>query len=131
MGKKASNPLSRRERQIMDVVYELGECSARDVHSMLDDPPSYSSIRALMSILVEKGHLVFRQHGARYLYLPATPLEVAQRGAVRRLIKTFFSGSVSDAVSALLGSDSQNLTDEELDALSKMVDKARRQRKEH
>ncbi len=128
MRKPAHSALSRRERQIMDLAYELGECSARDVQQKLEDPPSYSSVRALMGILVDKEQLIFRQQGAKYLYSPAMPLEVAQRTAISRLLKTFFRGSVSDAVTALLGSDSKQLSDKELEALSNLVDKARRQR---
>ncbi len=125
----SKNPqLSRRERQIFDVVLERGECSARDIHERLPDAPSYSSVRALLSILVKKGHLSHRSEGARYLYALAESRDKAQGSALNRLIKVFFGGSRTAAVSALLGDDGEDVTDDELEALSELIEKAKRRR---
>ncbi len=120
--------LSRRERQIMDAVYAQGECSARDIQAALPDPPSYSSVRALLAILVEKGHLKHRQIGSRYAYSAAQPLSKARDGALKRLVDTFFGGSRIQAVNALLGRDADRLSDGELDELSGLIEQARRRR---
>ncbi|MEM6543684.1 MAG: BlaI/MecI/CopY family transcriptional regulator [Pseudomonadota bacterium] len=120
--------LSRRERQIIDVVLERGECSAREIHSSISDAPSYSSVRALLSILVDKGHLVHRSDGPRYLYSLAESRVKAQGSALNRLIKVFFRGSRAAAVTALLGDDGAQLTDDELDELSRLIEKAKRRR---
>ncbi|TGD72123.1 BlaI/MecI/CopY family transcriptional regulator [Mangrovimicrobium sediminis] len=125
--KKASQ-LSRRERQIIDVILERGECSARDVHGALADAPSYSSVRTLLGILVEKGHLRYRSDGPRYLYSLAQSREKVRETALQRLLKLFFSGSRSAAVAALLGKDGERLSDEELDELHDIIEKARRKR---
>jgi len=122
------NRLTRRERQIMDVVYERAHCSAREIHAAIADAPSYSAVRALLSILVEKGHLSYKQDGAKYLYYPEHPIEKARQGAVSRLITTFFKGSTADAVSALIGNDGHQLSDRELDALSAMIDEEKSKR---
>lgn len=128
MKNKTPTTLSRRERQIMDVVYELGSSSARAIHEALPDAPSYSAVRALLAILVDKGHLNFSQEGARYLYYPARPLTEIRQNAALRLIKTFFSGSTSEAVNALIGSDANRLSDEELESLSMLIEQARKKR---
>ena len=128
MKDKAVITLSRRERQIMDVVYEHGNCSARTIHEALPDAPSYSAVRALLSILVDKGHLKIEQDGARYKYLPVRPVVEVQQNAAKRLIKTFFGGSTSAAVNALIGSEANQLSDEELDSLSTLIDQARKKR---
>jgi predicted transcriptional regulator len=130
MNMKTTSPvtLSRRERQIMDVVYELGSSSARTIHEAIPDASSYSAIRALLAILVEKGHLKIEQNGARYLYFPTRPLAEIRQNAAQRLIKTFFSGSTSEAVNALLGSDAKQLSDEELESLSELITLARKKR---
>ncbi|MEM8490239.1 MAG: BlaI/MecI/CopY family transcriptional regulator [Pseudomonadota bacterium] len=125
-----NNELSRRERQIIDVVLELGECSARDIHQEIADAPSYSSVRALLSILVEKGHLTHRSDGPRYLYSLAESRVKAQGSALNRLIKVFFRGSRAAAVTALLGKDGEQLSDDELDELSRLIDKAKRKREQ-
>ncbi len=126
MSKNKPASLSRRERQIMDLVYEAGQCSAREVQAGLPDAPSYSSVRTLLGILVEKGHLQHEAQGSRYVYSATRPIEEAQRGAVQRLLKTFFRGSAHDAVNSLIGPDGANLSEEELDSLSKLIDRARR-----
>lgn len=123
-----NDQLSRRERQIIDVVLELGECSAREIHEGMPDAPSYSSVRALLTILVGKGHLIHRSDGPRYLYKLAQSRAKAQGSALKRLVRVFFGGSKVAAVSALLGDDGDQLSDDELEELSRLVDKAKRKR---
>ncbi|MEM1145925.1 MAG: BlaI/MecI/CopY family transcriptional regulator [Pseudomonadota bacterium] len=119
---------SRRERQIIDVMLERGECSAREIHGRITDPPSYSSVRALLSILEEKGHITHRSDGPRYLYALAESRTKAQGSALTRLIKVFFGGSRAAAVMALLGNDGEELSDQELEELSRLIEKAKRKR---
>ncbi len=119
--------LSRRERQIMDVVYRLGRAAVGDVLERIPDPPSYSAVRALMRILEEKGHLTHEQDGPRYVYLPTVPADTAQRSALTHLVRTFFQGSTGAAVAALLDLDDGALSEAELERLSKMIDQARGQ----
>ena len=128
MSSHAPSPLSRRERQIMDLVYERGKCSARDIQQALPDAPSYSTVRALLAILVEKKQLNYEQEGARYLYFPAQSIDTVRENAARRLIKTFFKGSTADAVNALIGSSEEALSEKELDELSEMIAAAKKKR---
>jgi BlaI family penicillinase repressor len=121
------NQLSRRERQIMDVVYRLGKSCVSDVLDRLPDPPSYSAVRALMRILEEKGHLTHEQDGPRYLYVPTMPRDAAQASALSHIVRTFFGGSTEAAVAALLELPEHGLSGGELDRLSHMIDEARRQ----
>ncbi|MBI4910197.1 MAG: BlaI/MecI/CopY family transcriptional regulator [Acidobacteria bacterium] len=125
MAPKQLPPLSRRERQIMDVIYQRGRATAADVQDSLPDAPGYSAIRALLRILEEKGHLHHEMDGQKYVFLPATPREQAKRGAMRHLLETFFDGSVEQAVAAMLDSSSKKLKPEELERLSRMIDQAR------
>ncbi|GAB3287127.1 BlaI/MecI/CopY family transcriptional regulator [Parahaliea aestuarii] len=122
--------LSRRERQIMDLLYELGRASARDIHAALPSAPSYSAVRALLAILVDKGQVTFQQEGSRYIYAPAQPLTSARQGALRRLVKTFFGGSTHSAANALLGLGADDLADEELDELAALIERERARRRE-
>ncbi len=117
--------LSRRERQIMDVVYERGEATVAEVLGGLPDPPSYSAVRALLRILEQKGHLQHRKDGPRYVYLATLPHEEARESAMRRVLRTFFGGSTSRAVAALLDME-DNLSQEELHRLANLVDEARK-----
>jgi len=119
--------LSRRERQIMDVVYRLGRAAVGDVLERIPDPPSYSAVRALMRILEEKGHLTHEQDGPRYVYLPTVPADTAQRSALTHLVRTFFQGSTGAAVAALLDLDDGTLSEPELDRLSRLIEQARGQ----
>ena len=119
--------LSRRERQIMDVVYRLGKAAVSDVLERLPDPPSYSAVRALMRILEEKGHLRHEQDGPRYLYVPTLPRDAARQNALDHLVRTFFGGSTEAAMAALLELPEGGLSDPELDRLSRLIDEARRQ----
>ena len=117
-------PLSRRETQIMDVAFQLGEATAADIVERLPDPPSYSSIRALLTILEEKGHLTHRREGARYIYTPTLSADTAKQSALSHLVKTFFSGSPQQVVATLLSTN--DLSPEDLDELAKLIDEARK-----
>jgi predicted transcriptional regulator len=119
--------LSRRETQIMEIVYELGRATAAEVQSRLPDPPSYSAVRAMLRILEEKGHLGHEQEGPRYVFAPTVPAERARETALRRLVRTFFGGSPENAVAALLDLADRPLEPEELDRLAAMIDDARRE----
>ena len=110
----------------MDVVYARGQASVADVLADIPDPPSYSSVRALMRILEEKGHLRHRKEGVKYIYLPTRPRRAAARSAMRNLLRTFFDGSTEKAVAALLDVSDNNLTDQQLDRLRAMIELASR-----
>lgn len=126
MSGKGTTGLSRRERQIMDAVFRLGEASVAEVRDELPDPPSYSSVRALMRVLTEKGELAHRSDGPRYVYRPTTSREEARAGALERLLSTFFDGSPSKAMTALMDLSGDDLSDEELEDLEQLVRDARR-----
>ena len=131
MGKrKTPLELAKRERQIVDTVVKLQEASVADVQRHLADPPSYSAVRAIMSVLVEKKWLKFRRDGKRFLYSPVGGVDRAKRNAVSRLLDTFFAGSPSDALASLLDSKSARMSDEEFERMSKMVEQARKERQE-
>lgn len=119
--------LSRRERQIMDVLYARGTASAADVHGSLPDAPSYSSIRALLRVLEDKGHISHVQEGARYIYAPAVPREEVRESALRRIVQTFFGGSAEQAVAALIDMSREELDDAQLARMSRLVAKARKE----
>jgi BlaI family transcriptional regulator, penicillinase repressor len=120
--------LSRRERQIMDVLLAAGEASAEEVRSRLPDPPSNSAVRAMLVRLEEKGHATHVEKGLRYVYRPAISRQEAQRSAVSRLVRVFFDGSAAQAVSGLLGQSADQLDDAELDELAAAIEAARRSR---
>ena len=122
---KTDRHLSRRERQIMDVVYRQGQATAANVLDALPDPPSYSAVRALLRVLEEKGHLRHRRDGARYVFLPTVPRETARRSALARVVQTFFGGSTQAAVAALI--DQSSLSDADLDRLQDLIDRARQE----
>ncbi len=124
------NQLSRRERQVMDILFERGEASARDIHAALPEAPSYSAVRALLAILVDKGHARYRTEGPKYVYSPMEPVVNARQGALRRLIKTFFGGSTLSAANALLGMGASSLEEEELDQLARLIERERAKRRE-
>lgn len=120
-----SRELSRRERQIMDVIYRLGEATAQEVRDHLPDPPSYSAVRALLRVLEDKGHAKHRQVGPRYVYLPTVSREKARVAALKQMVRTFFDGSAEDAVAALLDLSGSELSDDELKRLERLIDRAR------
>lgn len=122
-----STPLSRRERQIMDVVYHRGRATAAEVQENLPEPPSYSAVRALLAILVNKGHLKIEADGPRHLYLPTKPRQQVARCALRQVTEVFFGGSVEQAVAALLDGNSTKLSDEELNRLQQLIEQTRKQ----
>jgi len=117
--------LSRRERQIMEIVYELGKASAADVRERMPDPPSYSAVRAMLRILEDKGHIQHEQDGPRYVFLPTVPREQASENALRRLVRTFFDGSPEGAMAALLDLEGDHLDDEALRRIARRIDEAR------
>lgn len=128
MASSPSSPpsLSRRERQIMDVVYARGKASAAEIHAALPDAPTYTTVRGLLRVLVEKGHLRHEQQGRRYVYLPSTPRDKAGASSIAHVVRTFFAGSPADAMAALLGSQKGRISDAELARLAALVAKARR-----
>lgn len=126
MSKSPLVDLSRRERQIVDALFKLGKASAAEVRAELPDPPSYSAVRALLRILEEKGHVRHEQDGPRYVYMATVPRESAKRSALRHVVQTFFEGSTTQAISALLDSSASKLSDAELERLSRMLEEARK-----
>ncbi|MBU0743083.1 BlaI/MecI/CopY family transcriptional regulator [bacterium] len=118
--------LSRRERQIMDIVYRLGSATAHQVLAHLADPPGYSSIRAHLRILEDKGHLTHAQDGPRYVYAPTVPREEARRSVLQNLLRTFFDGSREKMMAALLDTRSAEIPAEELEAMSDLIERVRR-----
>ena len=116
--------LSRRERQIMDIVYQRGRASVADVLEDIPDPPSYSTVRALLGILEEKGYLTYKKEGKRYIYRPTQPRHQAGRSALKQIFQTFFDKSIEKTVMTLI-SDA-DLSDEELDRLSQRIEQAKK-----
>lgn len=125
MKRKALDSLSRRERQIMDVIYRAGQATATEVLEGLPDPPSYSAVRALLRILETKGHLRHVADGTRYVFLPTVTPDRARRSAMQGLLDTFFEGSREKAVAALLDASRSELSESELDRISKLIENAR------
>ena len=126
MTTKALTNLSRRERQIMDVVYRLGRATATDVLAQIPEPPSYSAVRAMLRVLENKGHLRHVLEGKSYVYSPTLGRSRASRSALQNMLKTFFDGSTEKAVAALLDM-SADLTEEEFARLSRLIDQARQE----
>ncbi len=127
MPRKSPLELGKRERQIVETVYRLGEAAVADVLAELADPPSYSSVRAMLGQLVEKGALKYRQDGKRYLYRPTVPKERARKSALRSMLSTFFSDEPIDAMAALLDVSAKELSDEDLQRMKQLIDKARQE----
>jgi predicted transcriptional regulator len=119
------NQLSRRESQIMDVIYSLGEATAMEILERLPEPPSYSAVRALLAILEEKGHLTHRRDGTKYIYRPTLAPEKVKRSVLAHLVKTFFGGSVPQVITELLSAN--ELTQEELDNLARQIEEAKKE----
>ena len=119
--------LSRRERQIMDIIYQLGQASAAEVLENLPDPPSYSAVRAMLKILEDKGHLRHKQQGPRYVFLPKVSREKAKRSAVKHLLQTFFDGSAESAVATLLDVSRSDLSNADLDRLNSLISQAKKE----
>jgi predicted transcriptional regulator len=127
VSRSPESQLSRRERQIMDIVYRLGRVTAAEVLENLPDPPSYSAVRAMMRVLEEKGHVQHQQDGPRYVYVATMGRDKAQRSALRHLLQTFFDGSAEQAVAALLDMSRPELSEAELSRLSALIDEARKE----
>jgi predicted transcriptional regulator len=125
--KPKPNALSRRERQIMDILYRLERASVGQVLAEIAGKPSYSTVRAQLRVLEEKGHVRHEEHGLRYVYVPAVPREVARRSALRHLVETFFDGSTEKVVAALLGGEVARISPEELDRLARLISKGRKE----
>ena len=121
--------LSRRERQIMDVLYQRGKASAAEVREAMEDAPSYSAVRAMLRVLEEKGHVKHEAEGLKYVYVPTLNREKAKRSAVKHLLDTFFSNAPDQVVAALLDVSSRRLTREDLDRMAQMIEKAKREGK--
>ena len=120
--------LSRRERQVMDILFRRGELAVSQVRGEMDDPPSYSAVRALMNVLVRKGHLAYRRDGLRYVYRPKRPRHQAARSALKRTVQTFFEGSPEKAVAALIDMAAVEMDPQELERIEKMIRQAKEQR---
>jgi predicted transcriptional regulator len=125
--KPKPNALTRRERQIMDVLYRLERASVGEVLSQLDGKPHYSTVRAQLRVLEEKGHVQHEEDGLRYVYVPCVPREVARRSALQHLVETFFEGSTEKAVAALLGGEVLRISSEELDRLASLITKSQKE----
>jgi predicted transcriptional regulator len=126
MTKVAHHDLSRRERQIIEALYKLGRASAADSRAELPAAPSESAVRSLLRILEEKGHVRHEQDGARYVYLPSVKPDQAKRSALRHLLHTFFEGSATQAIAALLDEDPDRLSPDDLKRLADMIEVARK-----
>ncbi len=129
MTERYETELPRRERQIMDAIYAAGSATAAEVVDALPDPLSNSTVRTQLRILVEKGYLKQERDGQRYIYRPARPRRQAARGALKRVVETFFGGSVERAVVGLLRSSDVELDEAELERLQEMIERAREERR--
>jgi predicted transcriptional regulator len=119
--------LSRRERQILDVLFTRGRASASEILDAIDDPPSNSSMRTLLRVLEDKGHVKHEEVGRVYIYMPTVPLETARRSAVNHLIETFFDGSIESVVATMLKVKRNKLSADEAERIARMIESAARQ----
>jgi predicted transcriptional regulator len=119
--------LTRRERELMDILYRLGRATAAEMLEQMAEPPSYSAVRALLRLLEERGHVTHAQDGPRYVYAPTEPRESARRSALAHLVRTFFGGSVEQAVTALVESSGEGLSDDERGRLETLIKRAKRE----
>jgi BlaI family transcriptional regulator, penicillinase repressor len=119
--------LTRRERQIMDILYKRGRVTASDVLAELPGSPHYSTVRTQLRVLEEKGHVTHEEDGVRYVYMPALPRRAARKSALRHLVDTFFDGSAEQVVAAVLGGEGAKLSDEELDRIAELIDRAKKE----
>jgi BlaI family transcriptional regulator, penicillinase repressor len=125
----STDPLSRRERQVMNIIYARGHATAAEIHEALPDPPTFSATRAVIRTLQEKGHITHQEQGLRYIYRPVVPPEKARRSAVSQLVTTFFQGSPTRLMAALLDASTAKMSDEELDELERMIRDAKEKKK--
>ena len=126
MSEPAEHKLSRRERQIMDVLYQRQRASAAEIRQSLASPPSYSAVRALLRILEEKGHIRHAEKDLRYVYFPTVSRRRVRRAALRHLVETFFDGSAAQTVATLLDPSTARMSESELDRISELIAKARK-----
>src|SRR5215471_5124648 len=119
--------LSRRERQIMDVLYRRGRATAAEVMSELPGEPNYSTVRTQLRVLEDKGHVRHDEEGPRYVYAPAVPRHAARKSALKHLVDTFFDGSAEQVVAAVLGGEASRLSDEDLERISELIEKAKKE----
>ncbi len=124
---REQHKLSRRERQIMDVLYRRGRATAAEVHQEIPDPPGYSAVRAMLRVLEEKKHIRHEEKDLRYVFMPIVPRDKAGRSAVRHLLDTFFDGSPEQAVATLLDVSADDLSPEDLNRLTALIEKARQE----
>lgn len=122
---------SRRERQIMEIIYSRGRATAGEVHREIRDRPSYSTVRTLLRVLEEKGYLTHQYDGPRFVYSPCISAEQAKRSALEQLLRTFFNNSAASAMAALLDMSSANLSDAELKRLARLIQQAKTKEKSH
>src|SRR5579871_32768 len=127
MSKERHRNLSRRERQMMDILYQRGRASAAEIHQALPDPPSYSAVRAKLRVLEEKGHVRHEAEALHYVYVPTLARDTARRSALRHMVATFFEGSVEQTVAALLDLSSAQLSPADLDRISQLIDEAKKE----
>jgi BlaI family transcriptional regulator, penicillinase repressor len=127
MPRPAHTSLSRRERQIMDILYQRGRATAAEVMEDLSGEPSYSTVRTQLRVLEEKGHVSHEEEGLRYVYVPAVPRRAARKSALRHLVDTFFDGSAEQVVAAVLGGEGARLSEAELDRIAELVAKAKKE----
>ncbi|HEX8107795.1 MAG TPA: BlaI/MecI/CopY family transcriptional regulator [Kofleriaceae bacterium] len=125
--RKKPDPLTRREREIMDILHRRGRATAHEVMDDLADPPSYSAVRTFLRLLEERGHVRHEQDGPRYVYTPTVARREAQRSAITHLVDTFFDGSVEDAVATLVESSKPKLSAQELDRIAALIAKAKKE----
>jgi predicted transcriptional regulator len=125
--RSAHSALTRRERQIMDILYRRGRATASEVMEELSGDPSYSTVRTQLRVLESKGHVRHEEEGLRYVYVPAVPRHAARKSALRHLVDTFFDGSAEKVVGALLGGDAARLSPEELERIAELVAKAKKE----
>src|SRR3954468_23128682 len=124
--KSKETGLARRERQIMDILYRRGRATANDVMADLSGNPSYSTVRTQLRVMEEKGYVRHEEEGLRYVYAPAVPRHAARKSALRHLVETFFDGSAEQVVAAVLGGEASHLSDEDLERISELIEKARK-----
>lgn len=124
---KSFESLSRRERQIMDILYRRGRATASEVMDAITGNPSYSTVRTQLRVLEEKGHVTHEDDGVRYVYMPAVPRRAARKSALRHLVDTFFDGSSEQVVAALLGGEGARLSERELQRIAELIAKARKE----
>lgn len=125
MAIEAGNGLSRRERQIVEILHEMGKATASDVHAAMPDAPTYSAVRATLRILEEKGHVVHELDGKRYVYVPAVPRQVAAKSALDQVVRTFFGGSLEGVVRTFLSGREANVSADELSRVSALIEGAK------